>query len=213
MQSLVLSDIHFRMEKIEKAKELIHNRGLELALLLGDLTQMGGAGEAKQVIEALKPTKILGIPGNFETRGVLEELERQGLSLHARKEKVGRFTLIGFGGGLWNDPGQFLFPEEEIKKSLGMLFKGEQNTILLTHLPAFGTKMALAHNGKDIGSKAVREAIERFQPKMHLCGHCHEGIGEEKVGKTLSINVGAVKDGNAMLLELNGELKWERIKL
>ena len=38
---------------------------------------------------------------------------------------------------------------------------------------------------------AVREAIERFQPDLALCGHVHEAEGiEEKIGKTKLINVG-----------------------
>ena len=91
--------------------------------------------------------------------------------------------------------------------------RDENKVILLTHLPPFDTKLDLTGNGMHIGSKAVREVIEEFKPALHLCGHCHKGIGEEKVGETTSINVGAAKEGNALLLELNEELKWTRLKL
>ena len=40
------------------------------------------------------------------------------------------------------------------------------------------------------GSKAVREAIERYQPVLSLHGHIHEARGNARVGKTLCINPG-----------------------
>ena len=42
-----------------------------------------------------------------------------------------------------------------------------------------------------VGSSAVREAIEKFQPIMSLHGHIHESRGEAKIGKTLAINPGS----------------------
>ena len=41
------------------------------------------------------------------------------------------------------------------------------------------------------GSKAVRKAIDKFKPDIHLCGHIHEMEGfEEKIGKTIVFSVG-----------------------
>ncbi|MDP2973569.1 MAG: metallophosphoesterase family protein, partial [Candidatus Diapherotrites archaeon] len=65
MRILVLSDIHSNLQKLQAAKQIIHNRKIGLVLLLGDLTQMGGAKEAKQVIDALKPARLLAFAGNF----------------------------------------------------------------------------------------------------------------------------------------------------
>ena len=42
------------------------------------------------------------------------------------------------------------------------------------------------------GSKAVKRAIDKFQPDIMLCAHVHEAEGlEEKIGKTRVINVGS----------------------
>ncbi len=106
-----------------------------------------------------------------------------------------------------------MFSEQEIEKSLSKLLEGQKNTVLLTHLPPFGTSLDLDIAGKHIGSRAIRKAIEKKQPLLHLCGHCHEAQGEEKIGKTTSINVGAAKEGRALLLEFGNELKWERTRL
>jgi uncharacterized protein len=42
-----------------------------------------------------------------------------------------------------------------------------------------------------VGSHAVREVIERFQPLLGLHGHIHESAGFRKLGRTLAINPGS----------------------
>ena len=213
MQVLVLSDIHSDLQSLRAIKEkLIHNK-IGLVLLLGDLTNLGGAKEAVEALKEFEQWKTLGFAGNFELPEVQQELEKQGVSLHGKTHKVGKWLLIGFGGGLHGNPGRFLFSEQEVKETLERLVKGKENVILLTHLPPYGTRIDTVYDGRHIGSKAVREIIETHKPSLHLCGHCHEGIGEEKVGGTASINVGAVKDGKALLLELNSEMKWKKVSL
>jgi Icc-related predicted phosphoesterase len=42
-----------------------------------------------------------------------------------------------------------------------------------------------------VGSTAVREAIERFQPIAALHGHIHESAGATRIGRTLCLNPGS----------------------
>jgi uncharacterized protein len=42
-----------------------------------------------------------------------------------------------------------------------------------------------------VGSRAVREAIERYQPLLPLHGHVHESRGAIKLGRTLCVNPGS----------------------
>jgi Icc-related predicted phosphoesterase len=42
-----------------------------------------------------------------------------------------------------------------------------------------------------VGSKAVRRAIERYQPLLGLHGHIHESRFAQKIGRTLCINPGS----------------------
>ncbi len=42
-----------------------------------------------------------------------------------------------------------------------------------------------------VGSRAVREAIERYQPVVSLHGHIHESRGAVRIGRTLCINPGS----------------------
>jgi Icc-related predicted phosphoesterase len=42
-----------------------------------------------------------------------------------------------------------------------------------------------------VGSKAVREAILKYQPMLGLHGHIHESAGIKKLGATTIVNPGS----------------------
>ena len=44
---------------------------------------------------------------------------------------------------------------------------------------------------KPVGSTAVRQVIEKYQPLMTLHGHIHESPGFRKIGRTLCVNAGS----------------------
>ena len=96
-----------------------------------------------------------------------------------------------------------------------------ERTIFSFHCPPYGTGLDDApeltadmrlkdagHSTKPVGSTAVREAIEKFQPALSLHGHIHEARGHTRIGPTLCINPGsAYEQGDLMgaLIELNGK--------
>ncbi len=64
------------------------------------------------------------------------------------------------------------------------------------HVPPFNTKLDMLYDASHVGSKAVREFIEKFQPLLTLHGHIHEsprmsGQFNEMIGRTMSINPGS----------------------
>jgi uncharacterized protein len=42
-----------------------------------------------------------------------------------------------------------------------------------------------------VGTSAVRDALEKYQPMLSLHGHIHESRGEARIGRTLAINPGS----------------------
>src|SRR5690606_24475456 len=52
---------------------------------------------------------------------------------------------------------------------------------------------------KPVGSTALREVIEKYQPLLGLHGHIHEGRGSTRIGKTLCINPGSMYEQGALL--------------
>jgi Icc-related predicted phosphoesterase len=68
--------------------------------------------------------------------------------------------------------------------------KNAEVQIMVTHVHPSGTKMEKFTQFFE-GSKAIRRAIDKFQPDLMLCSHVHEAEGlEERIGKTRVINVG-----------------------
>ncbi|MBS1882835.1 MAG: metallophosphoesterase, partial [Actinobacteria bacterium] len=57
-----------------------------------------------------------------------------------------------------------------------------------------------------VGSTAVREGIERFQPLLGLHGHVHESQGTTRLGRSLCINPGSTYEQgrlDGVIVELN----------
>ena len=108
----------------------------------------------------------------------------------------------------WNCPRDL--PEEELTRRIegvaGKL-KNPSNALFNLHVPPFDTnldvapeldanltpKLSLTGGFKmiPVGSKAVRAAIEKYQPLVGLHGHIHESRSAQKIGRTMCINPGS----------------------
>lgn len=65
--------------------------------------------------------------------------------------------------------------------------KIDRNSIIVAHESPFEC-LDVTLKGNNVGSKSVREFIKRVKPKIWLCGHIHEGFGQNKIGNTLVFN-------------------------
>jgi len=70
-----------------------------------------------------------------------------------------------------------------------------------------------------VGSKAVREVIERYQPLLGLFGHIHESHGFDYLGRTLCLNPGSEYDAGLLRgyvidlpREREGKLQFFRVE-
>ncbi len=213
MKILALSDIHSRIETLKKLLEKAKNKEIDLILVLGDLTNFGGKKEAIEVIKPIKKLnkKILAISGNLDRKEVVELLEKEGISLHSKKEEFKGIVFVGFGAGIYLT--ESVEPnEEKIYEKLKELSEKTENIFLVTHFPPKNSSIDKNHAGKHIGSKAVRKIIEEFSPEFSFSGHCHEAKGTEIIGKTFCVNTGAVKDGKMVLFDTKTK-KLEGIEL
>lgn len=72
------------------------------------------------------------------------------------------------------------------------------------------------HAVKPVGSTAVRDAIESFQPALSLHGHIHEARASARIGRTLCINPGSSYEQGQLLgavIDLDGKKKVKRFML
>ncbi|HJW76351.1 MAG TPA: metallophosphoesterase [Thermoleophilia bacterium] len=113
----------------------------------------------------------------------------------------------GFGNPTpWSCPRDIL--EEELSARINGLaekLKSPESAIFNLHAPPYGSGLDTAPlldtsvwpprpivgECAPVGSRAVREAIERFQPLLGLHGHIHESRGIQHLGRTTCVNPGS----------------------
>lgn len=102
----------------------------------------------------------------------------------------------------WDTPREW--NEEEMGRNINGLagtIKDMEKGIFNFHDPPYGTMLDYAPKLKDmrqsagetehVGSKAVFEAIKKFQPFLGLHGHIHESRAAQKIGRTFCVNPGS----------------------
>ena len=107
----------------------------------------------------------------------------------------------------WDSPREL--DEDALYKRIDRLasqLERPRQAIFNLHVPPYDTGLDTArevdenltlvlHNDQPheipVGSRAVRELIERYQPVVSLHGHIHESRGEARLGRTLALNSGS----------------------
>lgn len=65
--------------------------------------------------------------------------------------------------------------------------------ILITHGPAFG-QLDKTTRGENVGCEDLLHSIDKIKPKVHICGHIHEGYGQTTSSKTKFINASVLDE-------------------
>ena len=81
--------------------------------------------------------------------------------------------------------------------------KDHKVTILVTHAPPLNTKTDVLPSGLHVGSESIRRVIEEFQPTLNLCGHIHESVAIDEIGKTTVVNPGMLKEGYVCMINID----------
>lgn len=66
----------------------------------------------------------------------------------------------------------------------------DDTDIIITHGPAYGYGDKVVRGGMNVGCKYLLKRIQDIKPKLHICGHIHEGYGLYKLegGNTIMVN-------------------------
>lgn len=108
----------------------------------------------------------------------------------------------------WNCPRDKTEEElEQMIEKVARQVKNPSQAVFNLHVPPFDTNLDIAPELDDnltprlslgggfklipVGSKAVRKAIENYQPLVGLHGHIHESRSAQKIGKTMCFNPGS----------------------
>lgn len=192
----------------------------DLVVLNGDLTNYGGVKEVRQVLNhamELNPN-ILAHFGNLDKVEINSYLEDLGINLHGQARLVGdSICIVGIGGSNYTP---FLTPAEFSEADIAAtaeaayregldyvrlaepLHKKKIPILLVSHTPPHNTRLDRIHNGKHVGSTAIRRLIEKYQPALSVVGHIHEAKGEDTIKDSPIINPGMLRDGGWVFIEV-----------
>ncbi len=165
--------------------------GADLVIGAGDFCNMRqGLGEAMEMLSGFAAPMVL-VPGNAESADELRAAApARAHVLHGEALEIGGLTLFGLGGGVPVTPfGAWSFDLTEAAAA-EMLTACAAADILVTHSPPKGVADRTSQ-GLSVGSTAIRDAIERAQPTLAVCGHIHDSWGERgMIGATEVVNLG-----------------------
>lgn len=192
MKILASGDIHGDTGLVKKLADKAEKEDVDLVILCGDLTMFEQSTDNIVGPFVKKKKKVVLIPGNHETIATADFLAEMygATNLHGYSIKMGDVGFFGCGGA---NIGMFQLGEKEmydlLKKGHDKI-KDAKIKIMVTHVHPSGSKIE-KFTSIFPGSTGVRKAMDAFKPDMLLCSHVHEAEGiEEKVGKTLVLNVG-----------------------
>jgi len=153
-------------------------------------------------------------PGNDDIKIVDDILEKAAFIINPNEKIVNlddniEMISLGYSNPTpWNCPRDIT--EEELKdkiEKMAIAIKKPETAIFNIHVPPYGIGIDLAPEldeelrpklepgGKvkmiPVGSKAVYNAIVKYQPLLGLHGHIHESKGFGRIGRTICFNPGS----------------------
>jgi len=190
---------------VERLGPTLHEA--DWAILTGDLTHFGDPPDALRVVDAVRAhcPNVLAVTGNLDMPWVIDAFRERGISLHGEGRRLGDLGVFGCGGS--NITPMDTPTELEEDELRAVLERGHAavadapRRLMICHVPPHDTRLDRLMNGRPVGSPAVRDFIEARRPDVAIVGHIHEGRGVDRVGETLVLNAGALRDGGHVVVE------------
>lgn len=205
MRLVCFGDIHMAFRAIERLGPTL--READFAILTGDLTHFGDPPDALRVVNAVRAhcPDILAVTGNLDMPWVIDAFRAEEISLHGEGRRLGDLGVFGCGGS--NITPMDTPTELEEDELRAVLERGHATVadaprhLMICHTPPYATRLDRLMDGRPVGSPAVRAFIEERRPDVAVVGHIHEGRGVDRVGDTLVLNAGALRDGGYVVVE------------
>ncbi len=213
MRILVIGDNHNDIENMLTFLDKLKGGGFDVVVYSGDFTDVNtpkGFTQydiAKLIIEELKTLDrpIVAVPGNNDTRNIIDLIERDGISIHGRGKIIKDVGFYGYGGAKTPFNTNIEPSEAEVKTGLNKGWadiKDAKVKVQITHNPPFNSRLDMISVGTHVGSRVVRDFIEEKKPAVSVSAHIHEARGTDRIGNTLLINAGRISEGYYGLVEI-----------
>jgi len=202
LKILSLADIHGSQYRLNIVLKNIEKYAPDLIVICGDITQFGPADVAINILNQIK-VKTLAIHGNIDSNEILKAIDySKAINIHLKKEIVDNIPFIGIGGEI-DVQYNLQIKVNASFKPIGEIL--DKSTVLVTHIPPYGLQDKI-FLGLHSGSKDLKKIINKYNPRLVLCGHIHENPGFIKFKNTIIINCSIGKTGGGALIELNNKI-------
>ena len=191
MKIIAAADIHGSQFRLNILLKNIEKYSPDLVIICGDITQFGPAELAKNFLDQI-PVEALAVTGNIDTKDVKRGIdESKATNIEMRKVVKKDINFVGTNG---IDLEQIKFLND--KKLV------DENTVLVSHVPpcGFQDKVFLGMHG---GNKELRKIVDKYKPRLVLCGHIHEDPGYDKNKNTVIVNCSMGKRGGGALINID----------
>ncbi len=191
MRIIYISDIHGKFKALSRLPKA------DLLIVGGDFTQFGSLEDFKEAVSRVKEvaSDFLAVAGNLDVPEGDAFLAQEGRLLESTGTvQRGGFSFAGISGANtspFNTP--YEWNDEAMEKRLAHFMPGQVD-VLVSHTPPFDCGADVIGSGISVGSKAVRNLVERVKPMIVLCGHIHEARGIYSIGKMPVVNPGPFGD-------------------
>ncbi len=194
MKILATADIHGSQFRLNILLKNIEKYSPDLAIICGDITQFGPAELAKNFLDQI-PIETLAVTGNIDTKEVITGIDKsKATNIEAKRVVKKGIPFVGLNGV---EIEQIEFIDD--KKLI------DEKTILVTHVPPYGfqDRVFIGMHG---GNKELRELVDKYKPRLVLCGHIHEDPGFTKNKNTIIVNCSMGKRGEGALIDIGKEI-------
>ena len=198
MKLLTFTDLHDDKQKLKELVKRASKSDIDFIICAGDISNFGSG--LRSNLEAFDKIgkKFYFIPGNHE-EGLDSEKFMRGLKncidFHKEAIEMDDYVFLGYGGGGFSQ-------QDPIFRKIARKWYGDykgKKIVLVTHGPPVDTTIDDL-SGHHVGSIDYRKFIERIQPRLVICGHLHDTVGEtDTIGKTKLIHPG----WDGMIIELS----------
>jgi len=194
MKILAVADIHGAQYRLNLILKNILKYSPDIVIICGDITQFGPGELAKNFLDQI-PIETLAVTGNIDTFDVREGIDESKAERIELKKVIKKgIPFVGING---TDIKQIKILDE---KQLV-----DKKCVLVSHVPPYGAqdKIFVGLHG---GNKELREIVDKYKPRLVLCGHIHEDPGFTKIGETTVVNCSMGKRGEGSIIEINEKL-------
>jgi Icc-related predicted phosphoesterase len=199
MKILATADIHGSQYRLNIVLKNIEKYSPDLVVVCGDITQFGPGELAKVLLDQI-PLDTLAITGNIDTTDVNQGIENSKATNVGMKRIIK--SKIPFVGIDKLGPDQLKFIE---KNNLI-----DNKSIVISHEPPYGAQDKVFF-GMHGGNKELRNIVDKYHPRLVLCGHIHEDPGFTKIGVTTVVNCSMGKRGEGAFIKINDNVSVKMI--